>query len=94
MATVSLCELLGSTVYDASGAASGRVREVALAPQEDRSRVSLLIVKTPKGNRLLPLTAVSAINSGIHASTAAGIGPLPTVPKACCCSAAICSISR
>jgi len=72
MATVSLCELLGSTVYDASGAASGRVREVALAPQEDRSRVSLLIVKTPKGNRLLPLTAVSAINSGIHASTAAG----------------------
>ncbi|MGA2459322.1 MAG: hypothetical protein ABSF85_17270, partial [Terriglobales bacterium] len=46
MATVSLSELLGSTVYDASGVASGRVREVALAPQEDRSRVALLIVKT------------------------------------------------
>ena len=38
MATAALSELLGSTVYDASGAASGRVREVALAPQEDRSR--------------------------------------------------------
>jgi sporulation protein YlmC with PRC-barrel domain/CBS domain-containing protein len=71
MATVSLSELLGSTVYDASGAASGRVREVALAPQEDRSRVALLIVKTPAGNRVLPLTAVSAINGGIRASTAA-----------------------
>jgi len=71
MATVSLCELLGSTVYDASGAASGRVREVAIAPQEDRSRVSSLIVKTSAGNRVLPLTAVSAINGGIRASTTA-----------------------
>ncbi len=71
MATVSLSDLLGSTVYDASGAASGRVREVALAPQEDRSRVALLIVKTPAGNRQLPLTAVSAINGGIRASTGA-----------------------
>jgi len=71
MATVSLSELLGLPVYDASGAASGRVREVAIAPQEDRSRVSLLIVKTPAGNRVLPLTAVSGINGGIRASTAA-----------------------
>src|SRR5258708_31892921 len=71
MATVSLCELLGSTVYDASGAASGRVREVAIAPQEDRSRVASLIVKTPTGNRVLPLTAVSTINGGIRASNAA-----------------------
>jgi magnesium transporter len=70
MATVSLSDLLGSTVYDVSGIASGRVREVALAPQEDRSRVALLIVKTPSGNRLLPLTAVSSINAGIHASSA------------------------
>jgi magnesium transporter len=71
MATVSLCELLGLTVYDASGAVSGRVREVALTPQEDRSRVSLLIVKTPTGNRVLPLAAVSAINGGVRASTPA-----------------------
>ncbi|MFZ0685334.1 MAG: CBS domain-containing protein [Terriglobales bacterium] len=70
MANVSLSELLGLTVYDTSGTACGRVREVALAPQEDRSRVSQLIVKTPAGSRLLPLTAVSSINSGIHAATA------------------------
>ena len=71
VATVSLSELLGSTVYDASGASSGRVREVALAPQEDRSRVALLIVKTPAGNRILPLTSVSEINGGIRAATVA-----------------------
>ena len=71
MATVSLSELLGSTVYDASGAASGRVREVALAPQEDRTRVALLIVKTKAGNRVLPLTAVSEINGGIRTLTEA-----------------------
>lgn len=71
MATVSLSDLLGSTVYDASGAASGRVREVALAPQEDRSRVALFIIKTATGNRMLPLTSVSAINGGIRAATAA-----------------------
>ncbi len=71
MATVSLSEILGLTVYDASGAASGRVREVALTPQEDRSRVSLLIVKTPAGNRILPLNAVSTIDGGIRASTGA-----------------------
>src|SRR6202050_2367587 len=70
MASLSLSELLGSIVYDASGAASGRVREVALAPQEDRSRVTLFIIKTPSGNRVLPLTAVSAINGGVRASTA------------------------
>ena len=71
MATVSLSEMLGATVYDASGAASGRVREVALAPQEDRSRVALLIVRTRSGNRVLPLTAVSQIDGGIRASNAA-----------------------
>jgi len=71
MATVSLSELLGSTVYDASGVASGRVREVALAPQEDRCHVASLIVKTPAGNRVLPLAAISTINGGIRASTLA-----------------------
>src|SRR3984957_15750134 len=72
MSTISLCELLGLPVYDSTGAAKGRVREVALAPQEDRNRISQLIVKTSTGNRLLPLTAVSGINGGIRASTAAG----------------------
>ncbi|MBZ5656366.1 MAG: CBS domain-containing protein [Acidobacteriia bacterium] len=69
MATFALSELLGSTVYDATGAVCGRVREVALAPQEDRSRVSSFIVKTASGNRVLPFSAVAQMVSGIRAST-------------------------
>lgn len=72
MSTIALSELLGSPVYDSTGAAQGRVREVAMAPQEDRTRISVLIVKTSSGNRLLPLTAVSDINGGVRATSAAG----------------------
>jgi len=70
MTILALTELLGARVYDPSGAA-GRVREVTLTPQEDRSRVSSLIVKTKSGNRIVPYDAVSEINGGIHTSTAA-----------------------
>jgi magnesium transporter len=72
MTTLALSELLGATVYDPSGAVGGRVREVTLAPQEDRSRIASLIVKTKSGNRVLPFAAIAAINGGIKASTAAG----------------------
>src|ERR1700722_13493025 len=71
MTMLSLSELLGATVYDPSGAASGHVCEVTLTPQEDRSRVSSLIVRTKLGNRVLPFAAVAEINGGIQASTAA-----------------------
>ena len=70
MTTLALSELLGATVYDPSGAATGRVREVTLTPQEDRSRISSLIVKTASGNRVLPFASISAINGGIKALTA------------------------
>lgn len=70
MATVALTELLGARVFDASGKASGRVREVALAPQEDRAKVSVLIVKTRNGDRMLPFSSVASINGGIRAVTA------------------------
>jgi len=72
MSTIALSELLGSPVYDSTGAALGRVREVALAPQEDRARIAVFIVKTPIGNRLLPLAAVADINGGVRATTSAG----------------------
>jgi magnesium transporter len=77
MTTLALSELLGATVYDPSGA-SGRVREVTLAPQEDRSRISSLIVKTKFGNRILALASVSAINGGIRTTTAAAEWPAVT----------------
>ena len=75
MTTLALTELLGATVYDPSGVSSGRVREVTLTPQEDRSRISSLIVKTKSGNRVLPFSAVSSIDGGIRATTAAGEWP-------------------
>ena len=70
MGTVALTELLGTPVFDAGGAQCGRVREVALTPQEDRSRISTLIVKTKKGNRILPFAAIGSINGGVYATTA------------------------
>ncbi len=70
VSTLSLSELLGLTVYDASGAASGRVREAAIAPQEDRSKVASLIVKTRAGGRVLPCSAVVSIEGGVRASSA------------------------
>jgi CBS domain-containing protein/sporulation protein YlmC with PRC-barrel domain len=75
MHSLALSELLGARVYDPSGAA-GRVREVTLAPQEDRSRIASFIVKTKSGNRVLPLSSVTAINGGIRATTSAGEWPM------------------
>ncbi len=69
MTTLPLSELLGATVYDPSGAATGRVREVTLAPQEDRNRIASFIVKTKSGDRVLPFSAVATIDANIHAST-------------------------
>ena len=69
MNTLPLSELLGATVYDPSGAPSGRVREVTLAPQEDRTRIASFIVKTKSGSRVLPFSAISTIDDNIHAST-------------------------
>jgi magnesium transporter len=68
MTTLPLSELLGATVYDSSGAARGRVREVTLAPQEDPSRIASFIVKTKIGNRVVPFTAVTSIDANLHTS--------------------------
>lgn len=51
--TLALSRLLGSRVADASGRFIGRVREVALRPQEDPNRISGLVVKTREGERFL-----------------------------------------
>lgn len=66
MSTLALTELLGAPVIEASGAHCGRVREVALTPAEDAARVSNLIVRTKQGDRVLPLSAVSALNGGVR----------------------------
>ena len=74
MTSLPLSELLGATVYDPSGAA-GKVREVTVAPQEDRDRIATFIVKTKSGNRVLPYSAVTSIDANIHTSTYASDWP-------------------
>jgi len=69
MTMLPLSELLGATVYDPAGAARGRVREVTLAPQEDRDRIASFIVKTKTGTRVLPFSSVAAIDASVHALT-------------------------
>lgn len=75
MLSLALSELLGATVYDPSGAA-GRVREVTLTPQEDRSRISSLIVKTKTGNRIVAFESISAIDGGVRTATSAAQWPV------------------
>jgi CBS domain-containing protein len=53
------------------------VREVTLTPAEDSARVSNLIVRTKKGDRLLPFSSVSAVNGGIRASSPASAWSAP-----------------
>jgi magnesium transporter len=77
MSTIALTELLGSLVIEASGAHCGRVREVALTPAEDRVRISMLIVRTKTGDKVLPFTAVSSLNGGVRASSLASDWSLP-----------------
>src|SRR5579864_7978823 len=77
MSALALTELLGAPVIDSTGHSSGRVREVALTPQEDRIRISLLIIKTKTGDRVLPLQSVTSINGGVRASTLAADWALP-----------------
>jgi CBS domain-containing protein/sporulation protein YlmC with PRC-barrel domain len=69
MDSVALSDLLGKPVYDSTGAHIGRVREVALCPQEDPARICSLIVKTREGDRLLNRAAVAAVNGEVRGAT-------------------------
>jgi len=66
MSLVALSELLGATVRDASGTVRGRVREIAVAPQEHPTRVAFLIVRTPEGERVLPAGAVKTFGHNVR----------------------------
>jgi sporulation protein YlmC with PRC-barrel domain len=69
MRTLALTELIGSAVFDSSGARCGRVHEVGLAPHEDRGQVAVLIVRTRAGDRMVPFSSVRSINGGIRTAT-------------------------
>src|SRR6266566_2322035 len=69
MGMLALTELLGEPVFDLGGSRCGRIRELALAPQEDHARIAVVIVRTKTGDRLLPFSSVTSVNGGIRAAT-------------------------
>ncbi len=68
MAVLALSDLLGLTVYDSEAGKLGRVREVALVPQEDPVRIAALIVRTPNGDRIVGTDLLRRVNGGVYTS--------------------------
>ncbi len=75
MKALALSDLLGLTVYDSAAGKLGRVREVALVPQEDPTRIAALIVRTAQGDRIVGTELLRNVNGGVH--TAAISAELP-----------------
>src|ERR1700736_3383400 len=74
MVTLALTELLGLPVYDPTGLC-GRVRELAVSPQEDRARIAIIIVRTKSGDRVLPFSSVSGMNDGLRTESSVSTWP-------------------
>jgi magnesium transporter len=69
MSVVALSELLGATVRDASGTVRGRVREIAVAPQDHPTRIAYLIVRTSDGERMLPPDMLTSAGASVRTAT-------------------------
>src|SRR5437870_6056246 len=69
MSVVALSELLGAAVRDASGTVRGRVREIAVAPQDHPTRIAYLIVNTSDGERAVPPDALKAAGASVRTAT-------------------------
>jgi flagellar motility protein MotE (MotC chaperone)/sporulation protein YlmC with PRC-barrel domain len=72
MSVVALSELLGASVRDASGAVRGRVREIAIAPQDHPTRVAYLIVRVADGDRTLTPDDITTAGATVRANTNLG----------------------
>ncbi len=68
MSVIALSELLGAAVRDLSGVVRGRVREIAIAPQEHATRVAYFVVRTPVGERVVLADAVKACGPSVRTS--------------------------
>ncbi len=55
---LALSDLLGTAVIDSTGKRAGRVREVAVYPQQDPARVSNVLLRTGQGDRILPMASL------------------------------------
>jgi CBS domain-containing protein/sporulation protein YlmC with PRC-barrel domain len=75
MGAIALSDLLGLPVYDSESGRVGRVREVALLPQDDPVNVAALIVRTPQGDRIVGANLLRTVNGGVHTSARASDFP-------------------
>src|SRR3954469_15206249 len=66
MSLVALSELLGAPVRGATGAVLGRVREIAIAPQDHPTRIVYLIVRTSDGERVLPSAVLKSCGATVR----------------------------
>ena len=69
MSIVALSELLGASVRDVSGTIRGRVREVAIAPEDHPTRIAYLIVRTAEGERVLPALELKSCGASVRAES-------------------------
>src|SRR5437660_6355208 len=69
MSLVALSELLGASVRDVSGTVRGRVREIAVAPQDHPTRIAFLIVHTSSGERVVPASTLRAFGPTVRAES-------------------------
>src|SRR5262249_27527406 len=76
MSVVALSELLGAPVRDATGAVRGRVREVAVAPQEHLTRIAFLIVRVGNREFFLAADEVKSVSPAVRTSSDALTWPL------------------
>jgi magnesium transporter len=81
MSVVALSELLGATVRDATGTVRGRVREIAVAPQDHPTRIAFLVVRTPDGERALPPDVVKSAAGAAVRSANDSVAWLPYTPS-------------
>ena len=68
MTALALSDLLGLPVFDSDAGKLGRVREVALVPQDDPIRIAALIVRTANGDRLVATDLLRRVNGGVYTS--------------------------
>jgi len=69
MSLVALSEMLGAPVRDAGGVVRGRVREIAVTPQDHPTRVAYLIVRTPEGERALSTEDLRSAGATVRATS-------------------------
>ena len=69
MSLVALSEMLGAPVRDASGVVRGRVREIAVSPQEHPTRIAYLVVRTGDGERALSPGDIKSAGATVRATT-------------------------